>query len=329
MVMPGTTRRCPRRSTSPWRVGMLLALVAIFAPGKAMGSGAEVAARVNGEPVNRAELRRMKGNPLTLKQARAELGVEVPHPEKLELVAMRRLIDQRLLIQEAPRRKIRVTEKELDDAITSLRRRFADLGTFGAWMKEQGLDERSLFDAVRADLTAERVWADLVRDVRASDEQVRNYHDLHRADLKREEVRLRVIAVHDEATAQEVVAALRNGADFRHLARTRSAGLRAARGGDSGWVGSEVLRSPLREAVATLKEGQARGPLRNGSDFLVVLLEGRRSSTMTVEEARPEIELRLVPALRREAAQAWLADRRRTSRIETFTPGLQGSRASR
>jgi hypothetical protein len=329
MALADLTRSYPWRTAVWWRMVVALAGAAILAPGHASGSEAEVVARVNGEPVSRAELQRMRANPLTLQQAREEIGVQEPPADGLDRLAIKRLNHRRLMIQEAPRRKITVTERELDDAIVSLRRRFPDLVTFGAWMREQGLDERSLFESVRADMTADRVWAALVRDVRASDQQVRRYYELHRGELTREEVRLRVIAVQDEAAAQRVVAALRKGADFGHLARQWSAGLRAAEGGDSGWVRSETLQSPLREAVAPLQEGQARGPLRRGQDLLIVRLEGRRSSTRTLEEARPEIERRLLPAGRQEAVQAWLAKQERTSKIETFTAGLHSSRAPR
>lgn len=320
-AMPGVIRWTPWRSgtTSWWLAILLLAGAASLVPCKTWGAEPEIVARVNGEPVSRAELQRMRASPLTLRQAREELGVQDPDPGALDRLAMRKLVHRRLMIQEARRRKVIVTEKELDDAIVSLRRRFEDLASFGAWMKEQGLDDRSLFETVRGDMSADRVWAALVQGVRVTDEQVQRYYDAHQGELRREAVRLRIVAVKSRAAAEEIVAALRKGEDFGRLARRRSMGLRAAKGGDTGWVGSETLQPPLREAVATLKEGEARGPLQRGPDFLVVLLEGRRpGGTKTLAEARPEIEWRLLPAGRQEVVQAWLTERERKSRIEVF-----------
>lgn len=277
----------------------------------------EIAATVNGEAVTRAEVERMRASPLTLAQARRELGVADPDPDALERLALRRVIQRRLMIQEARRRRLAVSEQELDERIAALRRSFDDLASFGAWMQEQGLDDRSLFESVRGDLAADRLWAALVEGVRVTDEQVRAYYAAHRDELAGEEVRLRIIAVRGEAAGEEIVAALRRGADFGELARRRSLGLRAAKGGDTGWVASGGLDARLREVVAATRVGETRGPLRRGSELLVVRVEGRRrGATRPLDEVRPEIERRLLPVGRQEVVHAWLARQESEARIE-------------
>jgi hypothetical protein len=86
-----------------------------------------VVARVNGEPVTRAEFERMVGNPLTREQLQQELGVKDPDVKDLERLALRQLIHHRLMLQEATRRQITVTNEELDEGMAALRRRFDDL----------------------------------------------------------------------------------------------------------------------------------------------------------------------------------------------------------
>jgi peptidyl-prolyl cis-trans isomerase SurA len=310
------------------------ALPAALVPGRASGAEPEIVARVNGEPVPRAELDRAIGNPLTLGQARQELGVEHPGRRDLERLALRNVVHRRLAIQEARRRKIQITDKELDTEIASLRRRFDDLRSFGAWMKEQGLDDASLFETVRGDMAADRVRAALVEGVRVSDEDVRSYYAAHGDEFGRAEVRLQVIAVGDEGAAKEIVAALRRGEDFGRIARQRSRGLRAAQGGDTGWVAASLLPSPLREAVAVLNPGEARGPLRRGTDFLVVRLNDRRRGGATrLAEARPEIERRVLAERRKAAIEAWLTEQEMTSKIEILheaasAPGPNGEAAA-
>jgi parvulin-like peptidyl-prolyl isomerase len=282
---------------------------------------AALVARVNGDPVTQAELRRMRANPRTRRELQQELGVEDPDPRELDRLALRKLVQQRLLVQEASRRNITVTVEELDHAIAALRRRFDDLEGFGAWMREQGLADKSLFETVRADLTADRVWASLVEGVRITEEQARQYYDAHRQELVAgEEVRLRIIAVEDAAAAEEILAALRKGASFGRLARQRSRGLRAARGGDTGWIDSRNLPEPLHEAVPLLQPGDVAGPLETGPGvFLVVgLQEGRPIRAKSLDEARPEIERRLLPSKQQEAVHAWLTRQEAKSKIEVF-----------
>jgi parvulin-like peptidyl-prolyl isomerase len=288
-------------------------------PQGARSAEGEVVARVNGEPLTRAQFDRMVANPLTLRQARQELGVEEPDRKELERLAMRNLVHLRLLVQEAGRRKVTVTAKELDEAITALRRRFDDLKDFGVWIKQQGLSDPELFETVRTDMLAKRVTAALVEGVRLTDDEAREYYEARKEEITiGEEVRLRIIAVKDKAAADEIVAALRKGEDFGRLARQRSRGKRAAQGGDTGWVDSRTLPPLLQTAVGPLAAGGAVGPLKKGADeFLIVGLRGRRPlRAKSLAEARPEIERRLLPARHQKVVEAWLTQRERESKIE-------------
>jgi parvulin-like peptidyl-prolyl isomerase len=278
-----------------------------------------VAARVNGEPVTRAELQRLLADPLERSQLLLEVGAQDPDHKELDRLALRKLINRRLILQEAARRNVTVTDQELDKAITSLRRRFEDLRSFGAWMQEQGIEEKSLFETIRDEMLAARVRAALVEGVGLTEEQVQQYYDAHREDLTSEEVRLRLIVVKDKATAEAILAALEKGEAFGALARKRSVGLRAAQGGETGWVDSHALWPRLREAVRTMTAGQAGGPLQRGADFLIVRLDERRPGRVkSLAESRREIERRLLPAKHQEAVQAWLTEQEKKSTIELF-----------
>lgn len=283
----------------------------------------EIVTRVNGDPVTRAQFDRMVANPLTLQQAQRELGVEEPDRKELERLAMRKLVHLRLLVQEADRRKIRVTQKELDEAITALRRRFGDLKDFGTWVRQQGLSDPELFETVRTDMLAERVTAALVDGVSVTEEEAQQYFEAHRDDLIiGAEVQLRIIAVSNKAEAQEIVAAAQKGVPFDRLARQRSVGQLAAKGGDTGWVNFQALPSLLREAVAKLQPREVTGPLQKAADeFLIVGLQDRRPvRAKSLAEARPEIERRLLPARQHDVVEAWLAEQEKKSKIEVLLP---------
>jgi len=279
----------------------------------------EIVARVNGEPVPRAELQRMLADPMERQRLQRNVGVEDPDGDSLDRMALRELIHRRLILQEARRRHVTITESDLDQAVTSLRRRFADLGSFAAWMKERGLDDRSLIQSLRHTMIAARVMGTLVEGVRVSDEAAQQYYEAHKKDLRTEEVWIQIIVVKERATAQEIQAASRNGVDFGALARQQSLGRHAAQGGDMGWVDSETLWPPLRQAVGTLKAHEAIGPLPRGDEFLIIRLEGRRPGrTKSRAEARPDIERRVLASKQQDAIQAWLTEQEKNSEIEIF-----------
>jgi len=279
----------------------------------------EVLARVNGEPVIRGEFERVLANPPARQQLLQELGTQDPNSKELERLALRKLIHRRLILQEAARRKFIVGDKDLDKAITTLRDRFENLREFGIWMTEQRLQDKLLFDSVRDDMLAIRVREALMEGVRVTDEQVRQYYDSHKDELKIVELRLQVIVVKEKAAAEEILKAAFKGEDFGRLAQQRSLGLRAAQGGDTGWVDSATLWPALRETAGALRPGEATGPLQRGDEFLAVRLHARRPGRMkTLSEARPEIESRLLSQQQQKVLQAWLAEQEKTTKIEIF-----------
>jgi parvulin-like peptidyl-prolyl isomerase len=283
----------------------------------------EIVARVNGEPVTRSDLQRMLADPLMQYQFEREPGSQKADGKEEERLALQKLIHRHLILQEARRRNITVTEQDFDQTLTALRRRFADVRSFGVWMKERGLDDRSLFDTIRTEMVMRRVMTALVERIRPTEVEVQAYYETHKEDLTiGEEVRLRIIAVKSNKAAEEILAALRKGENFSRLARARSLGLHAAQGGDMGWVGLQTLPAPLQRAVEKLKTGDVGGPLQKSADeFLIVGLEGRRPvRAKSSAEARPEIERRLLHEKQQEAIQTWLKEQENKSKIELFLP---------
>jgi parvulin-like peptidyl-prolyl isomerase len=294
-----------------------------------------VVARVNGEPITDRELQRALAVDPTVQRhtqeedvrrilsmpqgARAPKAGKVPHG--VERLALRKLVHARLLRQEAARRRIVVTEVELDEFTATLRQRFKDAESYAAWRKSRDLeDERALREALRTELLVARTSAAVVKDARVSDDQVGQFYEAHKAELKTpEELHLQVIAVKDQADAARLLAALKKGADFARLAQEHSTGYRAAEGGDLGWVARQNLPAGVRTAISGLKSGQVLGPIEHGADFVLLRLTDQRSARLkSLAEAKPEIEQRLVRAKQLEIFNTWLADQEKKSKIEVL-----------
>ncbi|HSB69951.1 MAG TPA: peptidyl-prolyl cis-trans isomerase [Candidatus Methylomirabilis sp.] len=305
------------------RWAMLIVLVAgiatVVVVSRPRGAEPDVVARVNGEPVTRGDVQRLLADSLARRQLQQELGAQGSDTKALERLAVQRLINRRLLVQEAGRRKVRVTQEDLSQATVALRSRFKDLKEMGAWMKARGLDDVSLQDLLGTGLLMTRVLAALVEGVRLSDGQVEAYYAAHPDELKAADaVRLRVIAVKDKAAADEIAAALKGGEAFDHLARERSA-VRPEQGGDLSWVNTSRLMPALQGAVKTLKPGETSPPLALGEQIVLVRLEERRAAhTLSLAEARPAIERRLLSPKQQEIVQAWLKEQEKQSKIEVL-----------
>src|SRR5437870_138283 len=241
---PLRRRRVTARAPLPWVLLIVLVVGTAVAcgPSRAWSAEPEIVARVNGEPVTRDEVQRLLADPRARRQLQQELGVPEPDSTALEGLAVQKLIKHRLILQEARRRDITVTEQELSRATTALRRRFKDLKSFGAWLQAQGLDDRSLRETVRAQMLTNRIRTALAAGVQLTEEQVQAYYEAYKDDLKTDdEIRLRIVAVQDKAAAEELVAAVQRGEDFDRLVRERSLEDRAVPGEGRGWMSTQTL----------------------------------------------------------------------------------------
>ena len=336
-------RPCGRRAKQVLRALLLTAALFVSVAavevvfdldGSSAWAQAVIVAKVNGDPITDRELQRLlvqssasrqiqqEGQPTRiLPDPASPQKIEVPAADskKLEQAALQRLIRFHLLLQEAARRNLAVTEKELTQAQAALRRRFKDDQGYAAWLKSQGLSaENSLRDALRSELLVARAAAALVRQTSFSEQQMRTYYEKHKSEFQvPATVRLQVIAVRDRAAADGVVTALKQGEDFGRLARERSTGFRAAQGGDLGWVAPDKLSPTLRMAAGTLKVGETSDTLPVNSELLIVRVMARRPARMkTLEEAQPEVKRSLQRELQPQIVASWLAKQEKESKIE-------------
>ncbi len=313
----------------PWSLLLASAVIVLSvgiaiapAPQRTESDEPHIVARVNGKALTRSALQRVQTDLLELRRLWGEQPSDAePANQDLERLAMQQLIRRSLMLQEAVRRNLTVTEDQFDQALAELRGRFQDLESFGAWMRERDLDDGTLIETIREDLLTRQVTATLVENVFITEEQIVEYYTAHTEDLvTAEEVRLRIIAVDSREAGEAMLTALSKGANFARLAQEHSLGLRAKQGGDTGWVDAHTLPPPLQLAVDKLEEGEAYGPLETRpNEFLIVAMAGRRAlRAKTLDEARPEIERRLLAVHRQRAIQEWLREQEEMSQIEVF-----------
>jgi len=130
------------------------------------------------------------------------------------------------------------------------------------------------------------------------------------------EVRASHILVDNEQEGADIIKALDGGADFAELARERSTGPSAARGGDLGYSVRSALVQPFADAAFALEPG-AVGPEPVQTEFgwhVIKVIDKRRRPAPSFEESRGQIEQRLT----RDLIAAHMAALRAESEVELF-----------
>ncbi|MFL5299051.1 MAG: SurA N-terminal domain-containing protein [Anaeromyxobacteraceae bacterium] len=142
-------------------------------------------ARVNGEPIAAAAVRR------ELSQLTA--GEAAPVTPELRRRALDAAVDRALLLQQATARGVAVKDEEVEHAFGALRAEYPQ-AAFDELLVQQKTSAAEVRTRLGEQLRVERVVADALAKVKVADAEVRAYYDAHAAEFDRgEEVRARQV----------------------------------------------------------------------------------------------------------------------------------------
>jgi len=148
---------------------------------------------------------------------------------------LNRLIERKMMLREAQRRRIKVSLPEINARVETMRtEQSKDMKeTLGGL----GIDFEKWKSDLWEDMMIEKLIAhDVVRKLRVPSSEVRRYYQENAQEFQRpEQVRVRQIVVATEEEAQKVLDQLQNEkADFATLARKKSTAPEAEEGGGPG-----------------------------------------------------------------------------------------------
>ncbi len=282
-----------------------------FGPGpEAAGSALDaIVAVVDDDVITRRELDAATAR---IEAQMRQRKVPIPPRPVLEKQVLDRLILTRLQFRAAERNGITVDDATLNAAIETLaQRNNMNLTQLRQTVEKDGISFAQFRDEVRRELMGARLRQKLVdSQIQVSDQDVDNLK-AQLADLpmsggnasengasgggsREYRVAQILIALPEGASprqiedtkrkAGDVLAQLRQGADFGQMAIRVSASQQALEGGEIGWRSAEQLPTVFSTVVPQLKPGQVSDLVRSPSGFHIVkLLEVRGGGA----EARP------------------------------------------
>ncbi len=274
----------------------------------AAASDVKIVATVNGDPIMLAEfLERF---------ARAGFKPDQDVALEVKQEFLNRLIERKMMLREAQRRRIKIGLPEINKRIEGLRMEN------GKDVKETlsglGIDFEKWKADIWEDMMIERLLArDVNRNVSVSSADVRRYYQANeQAFEKPEQVRVRQIVLGTEADAKTALAMLHAGNDFATVARQRSTAPEAERGGDLGYFGMGDMPSEFN-VVFGLQKGAISGIVKSAYGYHIFKLEDRRKAgRIGFDEAYKEIAEKLRQEKEDKRYKAWLKELRSRTKFE-------------
>lgn len=269
---------------SPVMAGAAPSHVATKAPAEVpIASASRIAAVVNGDVISEADI----ANRARLFAISTGLPMSPEIIDRLKPQILRQLIDERLRVQEAQRRKIVVLDAEIAAAIKDIEaRNNMQPGALRAKLAADGVSNRTLIDQIRAQLA----WTQLLREVvgerlNVTPADIAEQQKLAAQRVGQPEYRLGEIFIPvDESNnsadaqrfAETVITQLRAGAPFPMVAAQFSQTQTALSGGELGWVSPNELDPQIARLAAEMPVGAVSNPVRVPGGFSIINLQGKR-----------------------------------------------------
>ncbi len=234
--------------------------------------GKQIVARVNAEPIYASDLN-LGVTRLQQKGTFADLAEEQKSEEQLREEALRVLIENELLFQEAHRRGFAAVQEAVEQEMAAIAGQFPGPATFEKTLAQMNVSREDLRrDLERAQTVERMVESAIEPGVGVSPEEVRAYYDTNpQLFTEPERIHLKHVLLRVEpGTTEEQKAKMRQtleglrervlaGESFEALADKYSQDMRAGKGGDLGYVTRGQLAKDFEQAVFALQSGQLSG----------------------------------------------------------------------
>ncbi len=227
------------------------------------------------------------------------------------------VINRRLILQEARRDGLQLTQAEAEEAFQDALKGVPD--DFWAVLKVKGISQ----DAWKRKLLQERLAKKAVdlevnSKVDITPSEVEEYYWTHLTDYWRpREVHARHLIVQRKGDLEKALASLQKGEDFGAVASAFSVGPGKSQGGDWGFLAADRLAPPYDKALSSLKPGEISKPLKDNFGYHLFQLIGWRDRRMIpFPEARDGIHDDLMKEEEDYRFDQWMAGLKRKSVIK-------------
>lgn len=320
-----------RRSIAPvnavahvLRAALLLCVaLAPFAlkPAVAQENILRIAAVVNDDVISVYDLQ----NRLGIVALSSGLDLDQETQQRLLPQVMRTMIDERLQMQAAAEAGVRVTDREIEDAMAELAgRNNMQPEELRQFLASRRIDPTALRQQIEPQIAwAKYVQRQLRREVRIGEDQIDAEMERLRSVADEPQSRVYEIFLSVDSVerdnevrqnAERLLNQIRSGASFDSLARSFSQSSTAQRGGDLGWVAAGQLEPKLDEALQQLEPGMVSRPIRTVAGYYLLYVTDRQIpgvnpmdasidlAQMTVRAPTDDVEAR--DLVRREVARS-------------------------
>jgi parvulin-like peptidyl-prolyl isomerase len=302
---------------------MVRKAVAIMLLASLLFSGAcskskKIAATVNGDPIYMEQVEEQLSQ-LSQQHQQLQGKENEQYLDQFRKQILDDLIDQKLVIQQAEKENIKVTDKEINDWISQIKKQFPSEKDFQAKLTELKMTLDDLKKNRREQILSQKMIEKIVKGEKVSDKEVKAYYDKNTAEFKDpEKAKIKWIVFSDESKANEVHKQLEGGADFAKAAKDNSVDSTTKdNGGDLGLKGKDELTPEVADAAFKMELNTLSDVIKMQQGFAIIKVEEKQPERQkTFDESKDEIKNKLLSEKQRKVYESWLKKVKKTAKIE-------------
>jgi len=239
-------------------------------------------------------------------KAMSMLGSDITPEQmnKLRHEVLEKLIEEKILLQEAKRQEIKISPREVDEALNEVKRQFKSLEDFKKALKEEGLSEDSLRQEYEENLIKKEL-IDREINVMVSPEELKQIREEFAYQIK-----VRHILVKTKPEAILILARLDKGEKFEDLAKKYSldTGTKDKGGMIDFFTKGKMVKEFSEAAFALRKPGEISGIVETKFGFHIIqLVEKKELTDEELEEIVKAQQEKLRQAKFKEEFSRWIS----------------------
>ncbi|MCL6473141.1 MAG: peptidylprolyl isomerase [Firmicutes bacterium] len=272
-----------------------------------------VAASINGKVITVAEVDKQLDQVLKASGQHGDLfngeqGQQLR--EQFRMQILDRLIDLQIMLQEAEKRGITATAKDVDAKLESIKQQLniKSEKQLDDALKQNGLTKEQMREELRKGIIVDRLGEQVTRSVKVTDKEAEQYYNTHKSEFAtKDQIHAAHILVQKEEDAKNILQQVQNGADFAALAKQYNSDSTKDTGGDLSWIEKDKLDATFADAAWNLQPGQiCSAPVKTQFGYHIIKLIDKKAAVQkTFEEAKAEAKDRLLKQKKAEAWQKW------------------------
>ncbi|MEX3624380.1 peptidylprolyl isomerase [Viridibacillus arvi] len=259
-------------------------------------------AKINGEKITQSELN---------KELVSQYGTDV----------LSTLITNKVIELEAVKKKITVSDKEIQAELDDLQNSYGGKEAFEAALESNVMTLQDAKDNIKTYLTTTKL---IEPTIDITEKELKTYFKENKDTFSQEEqVQASHILVEDKDTAQEVEKKIKKGEDFAELASEYSTDTASAsNGGNLDYFGKGVMEEGFEKAAFSMEIDDISDPIKTDYGYHIIKVTGKKAAKeATFENSKDDVKTALMNEKINANYSTWLSSLYEDYEIENALAG--------